>query len=224
MKKLLSLFLALALVASLGACTNKKGNDEENGGEQGGGQVVVPPDDSNTDMPDGEDTNNGSNGSTDQPDGGSSSKPNGGGSSKPDTGGGSKPSAGGSSSANKGDLLTLMGALLKGTEDEMTVVTEEIPSDAYKANLFIDYIEGSKAVSSAPMIGSIAHSVCLLQLPDGADVAKIADTINQNKDPRKWICVEAEKSAVLHSGNYILLVMSTSDLVDTITKNFKANF
>ncbi|MEG1999784.1 MAG: hypothetical protein RR053_00120 [Evtepia sp.] len=120
----------------------------------------------------------------------------------------------------KPDLLSLMNSLLVGTTDEIRVVTETIPNDAYKFNLFIDYVDGYQAVSSASMMGSIAHSVCLLEVPSGTDVAAVAKAINDNKDPRKWICVEAEKAEVLHRGNYILLVMSDTETADIIIKNF----
>lgn len=122
------------------------------------------------------------------------------------------------------DLSNWMNKLLEGTESDMSVMTETIPPDAYPANLFIDYIDGAQAVSSSAMMSAVAHSICLLQVPEGSDAKKIAEQINQNKDPRKWICVEAEKAVVLQSGNYILLAMSTEDIVDTVSANFKNLF
>lgn len=148
---------------------------------------------------------------------------------KPSTGGTNggnttKPSTGGSANSDKGDLSTLMSKLLGDSTGEMSVVTEKIPTDAYKSNLFIDYIDGAEAVSNNAMMSAVAHSVCLLKLPEGSDASKVKAEIEKNMDPRKWVCVEAEKSAVLMSGNYIVLVMSTTDVVDTVSANFKSVF
>ena len=39
-------------------------------------------------------------------------------------------------------------------------------------------------------------------------------------DPRKWICVEAEKLYVLNKGDLVVLIMS-NELADTIKTNFE---
>ena len=122
------------------------------------------------------------------------------------------------------DLLDKLAALVDGVNAEMMVENVEIPADQYSYQLFIDYVEGSHAVTSAPLIGSIAHSVCLLQLPEDADAEAIAQEIEANMDPRKWICVEAEATAVRTSGQYVLMVMSTQDTVDAILANFETVF
>lgn len=122
------------------------------------------------------------------------------------------------------DLLEKISTLVDGVNDEMMVENMEIPADQYPYYLFIEYADGYHAVTSAPMIGSIAHSVCLLQLPEDADVEAVAQEIENNMDPRKWICVEAEATAVKTSGQYVLMVMSTQDAVDAIVANFDAMF
>lgn len=247
MKKILSLLLALTLIFALVACgSNDEGTD---GGVTGDSGLVSPGQDANTGLPEvggeggastetPEQPATGSGNSENKPVSNQTSKPSTGGStsSKPATGGGAsakpstggttsgKPSGGGSSSAEQGDLAAMMDKLIAGSTGEMKVVTEEIASDAFKANLFIEYIDGAKAVSSSAMMSSIAHSVCLLKLPEGTDAAKVAEEINKNKDPRKWICVEAEKAVVLQRGNYILLAMSQTSIVDTVTANFTATF
>ena len=45
-----------------------------------------------------------------------------------------------------------------------------------------------------------------------------------NADPRKWICVTAEKVVAVDSGNYILFVMGGTDLCDNLVKAFSDNF
>ena len=100
------------------------------------------------------------------------------------------------------------------------VSTTALSSDLYSSYLFIDYIDGSEALSSDAMIGSIAHSLVVLKLPEGADAAATAESIRANANPRKWICVEAEKVQVVSSGRYVMLVMSDTATVDAIVANF----
>ncbi len=122
------------------------------------------------------------------------------------------------------DLLEKLEALVEGVNSEMAVENMEIPADQYEYQLFIDYVEGSHAVTSMAMINAIAHSVCLLQLPEDADAEAVAQEIETNMDPRKWICVEAEATAVRTSGQYVLMVMSDQASVDTILANFDTVF
>ena len=123
------------------------------------------------------------------------------------------------------DLLDKLAQLTEGaTPEEMMLMNAEVPADSYEYLLFIPYIEGSYAVVSEPMIGSIAHSVVLLQLPEDADVQAVAAEIETNMDPRKWICVEAESSWVKTSGQYVLMVMATQEAADVIAANFETVF
>ena len=123
------------------------------------------------------------------------------------------------------DLLDKLAQLTEGaTPEEMMLMNAEVPADSYEYLLFIPYIEGSYAVVSEPMIGSIAHSVALLQLPEDADAEAVAAEIEANMDPRKWICVEAESSWVKTSGQYVLMVMSTQEAADVIAANFETVF
>ena len=61
-----------------------------------------------------------------------------------------------------------------------------------------------------------------MRLPDGADVSGIAKQVKDNADPRKWICVEAEKVIVKTKGDLVLLVMSDTATADAIAANFDA--
>ena len=46
--------------------------------------------------------------------------------------------------------------------------------------------------------------------------------VEANLNPAKWVCVEAEKTAVLVHNCTVLLVMSWSDVTDALTANFNA--
>lgn len=123
------------------------------------------------------------------------------------------------------DLSDKLAQLTKGaTPEEMMLMNVELPADSYEYTLFTPYIEGSFAVVSEPMIGSIAHSVVLLKLPEGADVKAVASDIEKNMNPRKWVCVTAEEAWVKTSGNYVLLVMSSKSAADTVAANFETVF
>ena len=125
--------------------------------------------------------------------------------------------------AEEQEVLDTVQQLVAGAADEIMCDNIIISSDQYPYYLFIDYIEGSIAASSSAMIGSIPHSVVLLKLPEDADVAAVAAEIEENMDPRKWICVEAEATMVKTSGQYVLMVMS-SQAVDAISANFDTVF
>ncbi len=124
----------------------------------------------------------------------------------------------------EGDLLDKLEKLVDGVNPEMKVENTVIPEEEYPYHLFIDYVEGSHAVTSMAMINAVPHSVCLLWLPEDADTEAVAREIEDNLDPRKWICVEAEATAVRTSGQYVLMVMSDQESVDTVLSNFDAVF
>ena len=77
-----------------------------------------------------------------------------------------------------------------------------------------------RAVFSEPMIGSIAYSMCLVKAKDGADVEALKNEILEGVNYRKWLCVAAEKIAVVNCGDVILMVMAAEELVDGILAAF----
>ena len=70
-------------------------------------------------------------------------------------------------------------------------------------------IEYEEILASEPMMGSIAHSVVLVRMKDGADIEKAKQEILDNVDPRKWVCVGVEKEDVIvkNKGNLIILIV-----------------
>ena len=122
------------------------------------------------------------------------------------------------------ELLGILDQLVGGINDELMVMNTEVTSDMFEYLVGIAPMEGAYAVASAPLIGSIAHEVVLVELPEGADVAAVAAEMEDNMDPRKWICVEAESCWVKTSGNYVVKVMSTNDMSAAIEANFNTVF
>ena len=78
-------------------------------------------------------------------------------------------------------------------------------------------IEYEEILASEPMMGSIAHSVVLVRMKDGADIESAKQKILDTVDPRKWICVEVPKEDVIvkNKGNLIILIM----VADETTRN-----
>ncbi|MBP3660214.1 MAG: hypothetical protein J6I89_02365 [Oscillospiraceae bacterium] len=109
-------------------------------------------------------------------------------------------------------------------EDQMPMVAGMPIEDAemFEYYAFIPYIEGAELYVSEPMIGSIAHSVVLLKLPEGTDVETVKADLEAKADPRKWICVEAEQVTVTSHDNVVMLVMSTADMAAAVVANFEA--
>lgn len=154
--------------------------------------------------------------------GSATSKPSGGTTtSKPSGNTSSKPSQPETPAQTEKSLSDLMTSILSGVETPGYAITE-LAAEQYPLYLFIDQPQGAQAVTADALIGSIAHSVVLMRLPDGSDVSGIAKQVKDNADPRKWICVEAEKVIVKTKGDLVLLVMSAADTADAIAANFDA--
>ena len=121
-------------------------------------------------------------------------------------------------------LMEILDGIYEGYTDELPMLGSMEIEDAetFEWITFASYVEGYEAAYSEPMIGSIAHSVVLVRVPEGTDVEAVRAEIEENHDPRKWVCVEAEKTAVIAHNNTIMLVMSTEALADVIIANFDA--
>jgi len=83
------------------------------------------------------------------------------------------------------------------------------------------------------MMGSMAFSMVLVRLAEGADGKAVAEAMKSGIDTRKWICVEADDLKVAGFGDVVMLVMLNSDsgmtaqsFVDAFAKvaGFEAEF
>ena len=120
------------------------------------------------------------------------------------------------------DLTATMNSILNGVADLPMYQVSELTADNFEFFAAIPYVEGYKGVQADAMIGSIAHSVVLVEVPEGTDAATVAADMEANADPRKWICVEAESVQTAVKGQMILLVMSSQATADAIVANFNA--
>ena len=121
------------------------------------------------------------------------------------------------------EMMALLDQLVGGINDELMVGTMEITSDMYEY-YGIPATEGIYAVVSMPMIGSIAHEVVLVELPEGVDAADFAAQVEAGQNPMKWVCVQPETTWVKTSGNYVVAVMSAAQMADAVAANFETVF
>ena len=97
-----------------------------------------------------------------------------------------------------------------------------IDADMEEYVLGTDEITYTDSAYSAPMMTSVAYQCVVLRVPDGTDVPKAKQTLLDNANPAKWICVEAESVAVESIGDVILYVMGFDEDVSAIKDAFLA--
>ena len=83
------------------------------------------------------------------------------------------------------------------------------------------------------MMGSLAFSMVLVRVAEGAGSKAVAEAMKSGIDTRKWICVEADDLKVAGFGDVVMLIMVNSDsgmtaqsFVDAFAKvaGFEAEF
>ena len=86
---------------------------------------------------------------------------------------------------------------------------------SYLAGLTAENVDKVDAVViSEPMTGSQAYSLVLARVKDAADAPEIAESMRDNINLRKWVCVAADKARVVTFGDKVLFVMADSELAD----------
>ena len=119
-------------------------------------------------------------------------------------------------------LEEIMTSILDGVPDLPDYEAVPLTEENFEFFTFLPYADGYEGLEADALIGSIAHSVVLVELPPDADAAQVAADISANANPCKWICVEAESVQTVANGNLVLLVMSTQATADAIVANFNA--
>lgn len=80
--------------------------------------------------------------------------------------------------------------------------------------------EFEEAFASEPNFGG-GYSFCLVRV-DPAKTKEIAQLIETNADPWKWICMGAEKVVVATNGNVVMLCMASSEQCSALKAAFLA--
>lgn len=121
----------------------------------------------------------------------------------------------------EGDVSSLLETITTDlTDPELALGTNEVTADNFEWYFFIPTIDGAEAMVSEPLMGSIAHTIALVRLPEGVDAEETRAEIEANVNPHKWICVEAEKTSVVARGDLILLAMGETAIVDEAVERF----
>ena len=118
------------------------------------------------------------------------------------------------------EIMTKVYADVPEDERPMMLTNTEVTEENVENYLGTKDIEYEEALASESAVGSIAHSVVLIRMKDGADVEEAKKKIEENANPRKWICVEAEDVVVKNKGNLIILIMSSSNYIEKIENSF----
>ncbi len=112
----------------------------------------------------------------------------------------------------EGTLEELMTKVYEGVPEDsrpMMLQNTEVTDENIEYYLGSSDIEYTEALASESAVGSIAHSVVLLRVKDGADIEKVKSTIKEKVNPRKWICVLVEKDDLIikNKGDLVILIM-----------------
>ncbi len=118
-------------------------------------------------------------------------------------------------------LQEILDASLKDVPDLPDYEPTALDADTFEFFSFVPYKDGYEGLTADALINATPHSVVLVRVPED-EAESVAAAMKQNADPRKWICVEAEKVAVDRCGGTILLVMSSGETANAILTNFKA--
>lgn len=74
-----------------------------------------------------------------------------------------------------------------------------------------DAAQITEAAAFEPMMGSMAFSMVMVRVAEGADSKAVAESMKSGIDTRKWICVEADDLKVAGFGDVVMLIMVNSD-------------
>ncbi len=102
-------------------------------------------------------------------------------------------------------------------DPEMSLNTIGLTTEEFNENI-------EDSITYASQINISAQEVHLVKVKDSSKVSDIKQKIFDNANPRKWICVTAEKVVAVDSGNYILFVMGGVDLCDNLVTAFSDHF
>lgn len=120
------------------------------------------------------------------------------------------------------DLSSIMDFLLEGSELPGSAMSFAPPADEAIYYAFTQLPAGSEVLVNEAQMSPVAHSLVLVRLPQDVDANKVAEAMDENADPRKWICVEAEETEVLQKGQLVLLIMTNDALAENVEERFEA--
>lgn len=121
-----------------------------------------------------------------------------------------------------GDIITMMtnGNVMVNAPFQ-DYITAEI-AEAYVGLTQAEYEENiEEGIFYESMMMPNNQSYCLLKVKEGADVASLQQKVFENANPRKWICVTADRVLVMADDSYILLAMGPQEACDALKAEFE---
>ena len=124
------------------------------------------------------------------------------------------------------DLSTLIDTVYEGQENLLgSLMTQTVDvTDKDFVNMVTGLEDGSQLeyiAVSEPMISSQAYSFVLAKVKEGVDANAVAKQMSEKINPRKWLCVTAEKIYATSSGDLVCLVMASEEWAKPIYEKFK---
>ncbi len=98
--------------------------------------------------------------------------------------------------------------------------TVELTDDLEISILGTDEVTYTEGVVSMPMMSSMAFQCVLLRV-DEADVETVKQTLKDNANPDKWVCVSAETTLIESRGNVIFFIMSSKNEAYALNEAFQ---
>ena len=121
-----------------------------------------------------------------------------------------------------GDIITMMtnGNVMVNAPYQ-DYITAEI-AEAYVGLTQAEYEENIESgVFYESMMSPANQSYCLLKVKEGADVASLQQKVFEKANPRKWICMTADRVLVMADDSYIMLAMGTQEACDALKAEFE---
>jgi len=111
----------------------------------------------------------------------------------------------------EGTLSEIFTKIYENADVDAPGTQEVAVNDTNKANMLgSEDVQFTEGLASEAMIMTIPHSMVLIRVDSGTDIEATKKLIQDNVDPRKWICagVDPEDVIVDNIGDLIFLVMS----------------
>ena len=102
------------------------------------------------------------------------------------------------------DILT---SITKDVADLPDTETTALTKDNFEYFAFTAMPDGVEAIDADALINAAPHSVVLMRAQDAETAKQLAADVEGNLNPAKWVCVEAEKTAVLVHNCTVLLAL-----------------
>ena len=135
------------------------------------------------------------------------------------------PSSVSSAPANvEGALADLMAKVYEGIpEDELpALIDTELNAENSTYYAGVESSAYKEGLASEAMMNAVAHSVVLLRAESAEAAETLKDDVAANVDPRKWVCVEAEKVITDNIGDLVILIMASEAVAPQLHENFLA--